>query len=255
MMSRRQLQIFVFILASVLEVQVKADMVTLPEARVPMEVPTNCLLESSICSIKTNAKQKYTFEVGEQKVVLLDSTVFMRTTATSGSLISGTVYLNPSSAFVIETPYGSLKSEGAEYFVIQSQNEFIVEVLSGKVVLSPLGHSSSVDVNAGYQNRIGRVNKHGQAYVGIPGPLSFQQTVKRLAKIHSGDKKVFGSRVQELHKTYQDAVYESSLIHKELVRRELASQEEKQRQAEIQRKNWEQERAHWRQILLKRTFE
>ncbi len=256
MLRRRIIQFVAFTLASVLEVQVRADeILSLPEAKSPIEVPSDCLIESSICTLKTKKHQRYTLEMDQVSVVLSADATFSRLSANSGTVIAGKVFVNAKSKFRIETPYGAITTEGAEFLVYHHSKQILVRTLSGSVTLEPLGHEKSLPLNSGYENWIGRADVTGKATLGIPAALDYNSVMKDFAPIYPGSKKEFAGLLHELRSTWQDSVTESALTHASMVKRELAAQAEQRKQKELAQKRWEDERDLLRSIMIKKNFE
>lgn len=256
-MKLRQLfQVLAFVLASIVEVHVKAqEVVTLPEAKSPIEVPEKCLVEASVCTVKTKSHQRYTLKMEDTDVVLSANSVFARLTNETGSVIDGLVYINTKKNFKIETPYGSFVSQGGEFLVYHQEKQYLAKVLNGELIIEPRGHDKKLTLAAGFENWIGRVDVSGKASVGIPQPLDYALVTKHLAPIYPGSKNEFAALMRALHISWQDSVAEAALTHEQMVKRELASQAEREKQREAARKKMQEEREFLRSMLFKKTFE
>src|SRR4051812_7870135 len=100
-MNRWWVQALVFLLASTMEVRVRADIVSLGEAKSPIELPENCLVEASVCTIKTDAQQKYTMEMASADAVLAADSVLARLASDTVSVVSGYVFIRAKSHFQV----------------------------------------------------------------------------------------------------------------------------------------------------------
>ncbi len=99
----RIVQIIFFVLASTIEIHVKADeVINIPEIKAPIEVPENCLVENSLCTIKTSTHQKYNVRMDQSTVTLSPKTVYARLSAQSGSVLEGFVFVNAKEKFRME---------------------------------------------------------------------------------------------------------------------------------------------------------
>jgi hypothetical protein len=256
MRRRRFLQILAFILASILEVSVKAqEVLNFPETLAPIQVPENCLIESSVCTLKTAERQKYTLKMEGAEIVLSANSTFARLSAHSGSVINGYVFLKVQDKFHIETPYGGISGSDGEYLVYQQDKHVLVRNLTGQVTLEPRGHETSLPVEKGFENWMGRVDVKGLATIGIPHSLDYNSMLKDVAPIYPGTKKDFTALMKDFRPLWQDAVHVSAQTDETLVQREIARQKDQQKQRELAQRKWQEERDYLRSILMKKTFE
>lgn len=252
----RLFQIVGFVLASVLEVHVYASSyITLPEAKSPVELPENCILESPICTIRTVGNEKYTIDVEGATIVMGPNSVFARTSSRSGSIIWGHVWIKSHSKFTVETPYGSIAVSKGEAVIRHLRDKIVIQTLAGETLVQPRGFEKPIVVLSGFENWIGRVTTKGQSAVGIPKPLDIKAVVLDLAPLQAEGRSVFESRLHDLRAKWSNAIGVASDHYSLMVQRELASQEERRRQRERAEKRWQEERAQWRKLLWEKTFE
>ncbi len=256
MRIRRVLQILFFLLTSVIEVHVRADdLINFPQVTKPIEIPDNCLLENAVCTIKTVPRHKYELDLEQTKLVLSSDTVFTRLSATSGAVVQGIIFVKTKEKFVLETPYGKLQSHDGEFLVYHQAKNVLVRVLNGEVVMQPRGHDQFVTVSAGLENWISRVDVSGRATVGIVMAVNPKAVIKDLSPIFPGTRSEFLTFMKVLRETWSSSIKESAVVYESLVKRNIASEEDRQKQKKLAQKRWQQERDSLRAILLKRTFE
>lgn len=252
----RLFRIVGFVLASVLEVQVHASSyITLPEAKSPVELPENCILENPVCTIRTVGNEKYSIDVEGSTIVMGPNSVFARTSSHSGSIIWGHAWVKSHSKFTIETPYGAITVSKGEAMIRHLSDKIVVQTLAGETTLFPRGMEKPIVVLSGFENWIGRVTTKGQSAVGIPKPLDIKSVVLDLAPLQTEGRSVFESRLRDLREKWSGAIGVASDHYSLMVQRELASQEERRRQREKAEKRWQEERAQWRKLLWEKTFE
>lgn len=255
MKGRLIFQLIGFFLGSTLEVQIHASEIKDISNKEPVLVPENCLLESSVCSIKTKSGFTYRLD-GENYIVVLDTqTSFSRLSANSGSLMSGVIYVNSSNTYIVDTPYGKINLNNSDAIIELVEHKVLVKSVRGKVDLFPRGHENSIDLRAGYENWFSKVDTKGKSITGILKPFDPEKLMKILARLYPGSKEDLISLVTELKLKWKDAVLETSMIHKNMVERELANQKETKLRQEQAKKQWETERAFWRKMYFQRSFE
>ncbi|MEQ1878060.1 MAG: hypothetical protein ABL958_15565, partial [Bdellovibrionia bacterium] len=89
----RALQFLFFLLASTVEVEVHAAIVTLPNQAEVAQEPAGCLTAQSVCAIKTQDGRKFETQIGSTNVLLGPDTIIVRLNADSLLLVQGEVWL------------------------------------------------------------------------------------------------------------------------------------------------------------------
>lgn len=256
MSTRRWLQIALFVLTSTLEVHVRAEeLLNFLESKTPLQVPENCLIESSVCTVKTLRRQKFQMNLEEAHVVLSELSAYTRHGQKSGELVAGAVLIRARSVFQLKTPYGKVTVNNGDALVQTEQRRTVVTALVGDIRLEPKGHGDTVRVPTGQQNWIGRVNSKGLATIGIPIAYDYDHIIKDLAPVFGGASSKFISYARELREFWLAAVNESAFAHEALAQRSLAAEALREKQQVEAHKRWQHERDQLRSMLFKRTFE
>lgn len=256
MERKRIFQVLLFILTSVLEVRVRADIpLNFYETVSPLELPEKCIESADVCTITTKSREKYELEFPSATLTLSEKTTFSRVSSDSGILIAGRLFVRSNESVKIDSSYGYVQSTGGDFIIEHKDKEIKVTVLKGKVDLSPKGHEKPISLDAGLQNKFGRVDVSGKSSVGLPQAFDYLELTNELAPIFNGTRVRFFSYMREMKETHREAVIRTSEIHKLVVVREIASQEDRRNRAAQDHARWLKERDYLRALLFKKTFE
>ncbi len=228
----------VFLLFFSIDVRVKASDEVLTPVGIFFE-PKNCLETTEYCVIKNYSSPKYLLEVNNNKISMIQSATLVRHSSADFTLMKGQVLVAAEDVLKFNTPYGKIQVEAASKVLITKKNaEYRVTVLSGKVLLWPLGESSSVEVLAAYDNSLSAV-KNLKAQVGIPTPAVISETLQDWAKLTPLSKKDFLSAVDAFKEEHANASSQLSLLSREIAMREIENNDlklENERKAREQAK-------------------
>lgn len=254
--SRVFYQILCFLISFTLEVRVHArEAVQLPIAHDVQQEPENCIIESSICAVRTRLGEKYKLVVGETSIVLDQQTTVLRLSATEVSLVAGVIWVQAQGRFIVKTEFGEAQVDKGEFWVRRANEKMFVSATDVSVLLRPRGADEQLIVERGWENWLSRVDKTGRAESGLPTPIEFVPHLERWARLHSGSRKAFEKDVGKFHSYWREASEQAAAIHKALFERKVAALEaEKDREAR-RRRQVEARNRELNDIFRKRVFE
>jgi hypothetical protein len=248
------LRFFVFFLASILEVQVHANssIVLLQKQDELYQEPDNCLVESSVCAVKTAAGRKYELTVNKSKVTLGSDSILVRLGLDSIQLVQGSVAIETIGSLKIETEYGTILSADGKLWLSHESDRILVRSLSGTANIQKRGSHDDLPLPAGFEIRIGGVSKKGVASSTVPTVMDLTDHIRRASRLFAGTKKEFRKELQKLSVIVDHAAVIASQLAESWVEREIAAVTAEQERREKVRKNFEAESIRLRQLFRER---
>jgi hypothetical protein len=89
----RVMQILFDFLASTMEVEVRAAIVSLPNQTEVTQEPAECLWAESTCALKTQTARKYETKIGSTSVLMGPDTIIVRLNQDSVLLVQGEIWI------------------------------------------------------------------------------------------------------------------------------------------------------------------
>ena len=236
-MNRRLALVFVFVLASVIDVRVRAakkgDDHHAPEKSPthrqevgPTTQPEHCLPKADYpCAVMIDSKRQWLWQWPQGRAEFRPGTVAILLAQGDIKLIEGEVILySKLGAAWLRTIYGDVAVSESTVLVRREANADVeVTTLNGGAQLFPVGGKKSLDLPAGYRNWLGGVELNGQASTGIPQAANKDRVLKVWAKTFRGDKEEFFTRARDFHQAWLGAIDSAGLLHRELIDRRIAS--------------------------------
>jgi hypothetical protein len=239
------LQLLMFFMTFTLDVRVHAkEYIQLANQEQVLQQPGDCLLQTTICAIKTSADSKYKLTVGSETVVLDADTAVVRVARDRIRVLQGTVWVQAKTTFSVETVFGEITSARGDFWVSQNDERTLVRATSSTLSLRPRGAKQSFALEKAEENWLGRVQKDGVASSGFPHALQWRDHLDRWARLYPGGKKQFTTEVKEFRAAWTEAGKRASAYHQSLADRHIASIEEdlkrrQEKQAAIEAHNRE----------------
>lgn len=249
-------RVFVFLMAFTLEVRVKAaEVVSLPEAKFPLEEPLHCLKESSLCAVRTREGEKFEVHAGASSVVLDQGSSIIRVSSDEVRLVWGTIWVKAKGAFTVKTEYGDARVADGEFWMTRTAERIVISAVIGEVEISPRGAIEKIMVEPGEENWVSRVDATGVAETGLPKAIPFESHVARWARLYDGGKKSFEKDVEAFHRLWKAAGVRAAKLHSELMSRKIASIEEEKARREARRRRQAAEDRKYQEMLRRRVLD
>ena len=216
----RKVQLWVFLLVSILDVRVRA-------AR-PLDEPKNCLhLAGRSCALHARHEmEKFRSEHGEIRV--LPGATVLRMSEGEYRIVRGLVHVHASRSFSsggegagaakasgaataaglrIHTLYGDLTVRGGDVLINAQDTRVQFTNLSADALkYSPRGDSQNYDLPVGYSTYLSRVASNGIAEVGFPKPALITELLKEWSRAYTPSEiTLFKEKVQSFQPQWRMA--------------------------------------------------
>ncbi len=252
-MSVRHLLAFLFVFSA--DVRVKAaELAALPNSADVLQEPTDCVMRTSPCAVKTRAGEKFKLAVGEFTVVLDAQTSVVRLSESGIALLAGTVWVQGEKPFTVRGEFGAVVSHGGEFWVSRDMERMRVAAIGEPVALEPRGSKIALRVDPGEENWMGRVGGDGAAATGVPQAIPLAEHMRRWARLFPGTKRQFEKASREFHRSWGRGLASVAAYHESLAEdRRRALQEEAEKRARLKdrrEKRSEELRALYRRKVL-----
>lgn len=251
---KRMMQIILFVLASIIEVEVRAsDNISLPAVKEPLQFPEGCLQSTSDCILRTVGKVRFALKIEKGEITMLESAAIERSEELSWQILDGTVVVSTQQPVKLKLKFADLEVRGAA-IVTQGRSEALLQAISGDIKYRPLGHKRELTLDQGFEVRLSGVKTDGLAQVSFPKAWDFKETIRRLAQSHDGTFEQFQSRWEGLGVVWRSAVRNSSVLHQDLYERTLASVQREANEEQQRREQAKREKEFYRDLIWKRQF-
>lgn len=224
-MSRRLLIIAAFILASVLDVRVKA---------IPVELPSSCIKHVSrfkACAY-LNDKTKRTMHLafGDLRMSSDASLVIDRSPNQASSatmtlhLVRGVFWLRAHKPVIVKTLYGAARLTKGSALIFVQDRYIDVTNLTSNLVYQPRGEKAALPLPKGMVVRMARISQSGVARTGFPHAAVVRNLLKTWAQVYAqNDLSHFKQNVKAFLPNWVSAISAVGPWYRQVVERELAS--------------------------------
>ena len=240
------------ILASVLEVRVKADVgwKTLDK---PLESPEGCVAAkaTSRCLIGTYPQRMFRYEGPSCTLSLAEKTVVEVVNSEKFRLVRGRLLADCEASAVVELPQADIRMDRGIFLLDYVGAEFrnptpaVLRVLDGTTLVEPRGGEKSVAVASGLQVSLGRVGAGGVLQVSPPQGFILADTLQVWANLMGLDRHHLNRMARQKLGDWRLHLEQASEAHQQVVERKLASLRE---ESEVLQKQVEKRREERRQI-------
>lgn len=227
----KALHVLAFALAFTIDVRVKAETALLPNSSEVLQDPKGCILQASICAVKTRDHEKYKFAVGASTVVLDANSSVIRLSGNAITLLSGTVWIRGQGPFSVRSEFGVARSEDGEFWVARTSGRMTVSATGGALVLEPRGSKVFLRIDSGEENWIGGISRDGVATTGVPQAIPLAEHLRRWARLFPGTKREFEKESRSFHSSWSRGLASVASYHETLAeeRRQAVHAEAEQR--------------------------
>lgn len=248
------LQVLFFVLASTIEVEVRAAIVSVPNQDVVTQEPADCLWADSTCAMKTQSGRKYETKIGSTSVLMGPDTIIVRLSADSLLLVEGEVWVkSENSPFKIRTEYGDAEVAAAgEAWLVRSEKRVLIRSMRFATQIHARKSEEVIPLQPGFEVYLEGITSKGFAHLTIPSVLDFRDHMRRWARLYRGPKKEFVNELQRFDPILREAAVASSELHVELAKRYLASEKASDDEAKLKREQYERESARLRKLFRDR---
>ncbi len=199
--------------------------------------PEKCWQSKTACAARTVARQAARGEWNGGVISLDESTTLVRIRESELRLITGTVWLKGIENTTVRTEFGSVEiRQGSETIIIKNQDRVMVSIIQGGAEIHPIGSEDQLEVAAGFENWIGRVDSTGRAQSGIPTAVIFSPFLQTWGRLYVGNNPEFEKEAVEFYSVWQKASREAASLHRDLFLRKCASidaEQERRRVSQI----------------------
>lgn len=243
-------RLFVFLLASIIEVQVRAAIVMLPNQEVVFQEPAGCVFKESMCAMKTKPGYKFETKIGATSLIMGSDTIIVRTAQDSLLLVQGEIWVKAAGEFHVRSEYGEVKlNEDGEAWFVRSQKRVLVRTLREGSVVSARNSRDHLLLLQGFEIAMEGVTASGYGRLSVPTVINFRDHLRRWARLYRGPKKEFVNELQRFEPIIYEAAIQSSDLHVEMAKRHIASE-----QAALDRRLDEQKRIERENARLRKLF-
>jgi hypothetical protein len=214
-------RVLIFLLAFTVEVKVHAARVTLPAVKAPVQEPNNCLSTQNSCALKTPDYGKYSLVLPRAEIVMDANTTAIRVSSTEVKLITGTLWVKSKGDIKISSSFGTVGSNGGEFWVRTDVDKAVVSAIQGTLVLSVKDKKTTLRLEEGEENWLGGIALNGQTTSGVPKAIAFEDHLFRWARLYSGDKTQFALDVKNFHGRWSRQLASVADYHQQLAERRL----------------------------------
>ncbi|HEX4926288.1 MAG TPA: hypothetical protein VFV50_19495 [Bdellovibrionales bacterium] len=246
----RLARVLLFVLASIVEVQVRAAIVMLPNQDVVLQEPADCLFKESMCAMKTKPGHKFETKIGSTSLILGSDTIIVRTAQDSLLLVQGEVWVKAAGEFHVRSEYGEVKlNEDGEAWFVRGEKRVLVRTLREGSVVIARNSQEHMLLLQGFEIAMEGVTASGHGRLSVPTVINFRDHLRRWARLYRGPKKEFVNELQRFEPVLREAAIQSSDLHVEMAKRRIASE-----QAELDRQLEEQRRIERENARLRKLF-
>ncbi len=205
------------------------------------EEPEKCWQSEGPCAVQTSRSEKLRLVLGENQIVLDESTIVVRLDKSQVRLLAGTLWVRAETAVSVLSEFGTFSILKGEFWVSRTQDRVTGSNVAGTLLLKPRsknGADEVLEIAAGLENWVGRVQASGgRAQTGVPMPIPLKTHLVRWAHLYTEGRERFLKEAEAFYALWLEASVEAAGIHQELVKRKLAAiDEDRSRTAEINRK-------------------
>jgi hypothetical protein len=242
-----------FLLFSIIDVQVRAGIVALPNQPEPLQEPAGCLWNESQCALKTSSDRKFRTQIGASEVVIGPDSIVIRLDSSALLLVSGEVWVKTSGQFYVRSEFGDYRVIEGEGWIVRDEKSVLVRSLRGEGVVFSRNRPEDLPLLPGFEVRLGGVGKSGGGSLSIPTVIMFRDHLKRWARLYSGTKKEFVHEIHKFDPVLREAAVQASEMHEGLIKRQLASENIENQRLREQRRKYDEETARIRKLFRERA--
>ncbi len=236
---KRRWVILAFLVASVIDVRVKAD--SLNER--PVEIPGGCWsrleqnTKNSVCAfLSGKARHLMKLPFGSLRMSPEASLVITRARGeTTVRLVRGIFWLNARTPIKVRTLYARVRVANGELLIGAQDRRSDITNLTADLNYRPRGSTRVFPLPKGMVVTIGRVATTGVARTEFPRTANVKTLLRKWARVYSeSDINEFQRRIDEFLPAWVQATEDVGPWYTQVVNRELASAEqEKERKARL----------------------
>lgn len=250
--------LFAFVFFFSLEVRVKAheSSLTFGEAAPVSQIPEDCLLNQEYpCSFLTADHARFSYFLsGKAKIVSLEETSLSIISEDQIKLMSGAIFIDAHRELLIKTNYGFAKIPKGQAWVYADRDRFYFEAVNRKIKVYGRGFDRPFTLDPGQVVWLGPVDQTFKADSALPTPIDLSDFTKRMAKINDLSKEEFALYIQEFAKTWKITSQKTVAIHKHLLQRQIASDQDLSKKRKRQRALQMREDRRLRKLFYQKNF-
>lgn len=221
----------VWLLCFTVDIQVKANPISLPEGCISQEVYP--------CAYKSSQSDQLAL-VGAT-LVLAPATVVTLQDQQKTHLVSGVMWIQATHSLILTTPFGAIRGkEGSVWVAARLSQSIDLYTVSGTVEVLRRGTSKWDSVPAGLHLSLGPMSR-GEAVLGWPEPFQPHELVSVVDKIGPAAIQSLRQRLEVVRSQWREAIIEVSQITQNQALRMIAQADEQARLRRIAREREENE--------------
>ena len=250
-------RLFVFILAFVLDVHVRASEGHFGHKKQMTDFlmePSNCLNRAEECALKPNNRNSNVLNFGGAKINMSLDSELIRRKEDWVRIVKGHALVRAHTEFVLETRYGNIEFPKDGIALVEVQLDKVqVDVLRGAVKVNLLGKAFSMTLPSSFSFWYSGLQANGMPQTGRPRPLTLDRVIRLWGGIDN-DIELMRDVLDKLSPTWKYAVLESGYRDLATIKELRAEQARKEQIEAERRRRVEKENGKLRKMFYDKTF-
>lgn len=218
-----------------------------------LQIPANCYQEWQLpCAIKNISNQSFYIEKLDQAQLGAGASLVFED-ATKLRLVNGSIYIDTKHHISIESAFVKISSPSAKF--IFEHNSPISEItnLGSMIQVQSKFDPQVLDLYQAYQVKVqSNSAKTAKAQFEFPSAFDLRKTIQLWSALFPGNKSQFFAESKAMKFYWQNAVAKSAQLYKDVVDREIASEQESIRRKKLQAEKTKKRNEELRIETLKR---
>ena len=219
-----------------------------------VDSPSRCFSQRVYpCSLRVTGGL-LSFEKDSQKYQLADQSSLEILSVSKIKILQGSLWVKEARELQVQvSPVLTLKINGEVFMQKTSDTVLSVRNLSGQVGFESPHVFSNEFLPIGFENWYGPLDSQGQVSRGVIKPISMTDFLKVWIPVSGLSFAEMKRATKEYKELWREALDQSTSFYKEIVERRIASQEEKEREAQRMREAQQKEQAKLRKMFREKN--
>ncbi|MBX3040235.1 MAG: hypothetical protein KF789_05935 [Bdellovibrionaceae bacterium] len=241
-------KILVFLLAFQINVKVRANFMDQP-----MGEPAQCWQkQEGSCSVQ--AGKKPLVLKTEILEMWAEGDSFLERESTGWKLLKGSVRGQNEKPASLGFPFGEVKSESGEFWIIDSGSRFLIRAVSESLRI----HTKDgriLELPEGLEVWVGPQSLQGSFTHGVPALIPVDDHLRRWNQLNDLSKEEFIRQAQLLKMKWKDRQVVASALYEKVAERHIASAAEEEATVRRRQEKENAQRERFRKLLYHKAFE
>lgn len=241
-------KVLVFLLAFQIDVRVRANFMDQP-----LGEPASCWkTQEGPCSVQ--AGKKPLVLKSENLELWAEGDSFFERDGGEWKLLKGAVRGRTERAASLRFPFGEVKSQGGEFWIIESEAKFVIRSVSQGVHIQTKD-GRLLELPEGLELWVGPQDRLGAFTHGVPSLIPIEDHLRRWSRLNDLSKEEFTHQAQLLNSKWKNRQAIASALYEKVAERHLASIEEEQAASRRRQEKENAQRERFRKLLYHKAFE